>query len=359
MRVCRSCFCESRTLDSKFAESKRTDDCPTCGSSSVALLDTDELVEAFAPLHKMYEVAERGQHYLWNPDDDERLLESKCDGLLFLLLDDWKLFSDDIEDSIQRDLLRALWPGWDETSDYSRECWWEEYADSIWERLAHRVKHKRRFFPPATNSPRDNDDIERDLRHYIDACDDLDHAETWIRARPGKRLASEMGAPSPNLVKKGQRANPAGIAYLYLASDEETALAEVRAEPGDEVTLARIVIPKNARIADLSDLHRTEIDPLGHEDLKFEINRRALLRRFAEDLSRPVTDNDHEIDYVPTQYLAEFFLTLGFDGICFRSSLANGKNIVFFDPERSSINPEVFHVRVISKKSIWIAVNAD
>ena len=142
---------------------------------------------------------------------------------------------------------------------------YEEYADSIWKRLAHRVKHTRRFFPPASNSPGDNDDIERDLCHYVDVCDDLEHAATWIRARIGKKSASEMGAPTPELVKKGQRANPAGIAYLYLASDEETALAEVRAEPGAEVTLARIVIPQNTRIADLTDLHRTDIDPFGYE----------------------------------------------------------------------------------------------
>lgn len=355
MLVCRNCFGESATLDAKFEKSDHTNDCPTCGSTEVRLLDTDDLAEVFRPLHEMYEVAEHGKHYLWDSEDRVPLFDSRCDDLLAVIQNDWGLFSDDIQDATQRELLAALWPDWDETSQYSSEHMWEEYADAVWERLSHRVRHERRFFPPVADHPYEVEDIDRDLGHYIDECESFNHTGAWVRARLGQWRVAQMGAPPPECVKRGGRANPAGIAYLYLASNEETALAEVRAEPGNEVTLAKFEIEETARIADLTDLQKIHVDPLGHESLKYEINRRGLLRRFADTLSRPVTDDEHEIDYVPTQYLAEFFLTRKFDGICFSSSLASsGKNIVLFDPQKGSICSHIVHVRVASKKLTWV-----
>lgn len=38
--------------------------------------------------------------------------------------------------------------------------------------------------------------------------------------------------------------------------------------------------------------------------------------------SKPVTSDDDILDYIPTQYVAEYAKHLGYDGIIFRSSLA-------------------------------------
>ena len=37
--------------------------------------------------------------------------------------------------------------------------------------------------------------------------------------------------------------------------------------------------------------------------------------------SKPVTSDDDILDYIPTQYIAEYAKYLGYDGIAFRSSL--------------------------------------
>ena len=57
-----------------------------------------------------------------------------------------------------------------------------------------------------------------------------------------------------------------------------------------------------------------------------------MMRRFAEELSRPIDPNQAEIDYLPTQYLTEIVMKCGFDAVLYPSSLGPGKNIAIFDP---------------------------
>lgn len=53
--------------------------------------------------------------------------------------------------------------------------------------------------------------------------------------------------------------------------------------------------------------------------------------------SRPVTPSDKSSDYVPTQIMAELFKNNGFDGVCYRSALADGLNIALFDIHAAEI----------------------
>lgn len=50
----------------------------------------------------------------------------------------------------------------------------------------------------------------------------------------------EMGRPPIEKCITPYRANPIGISYLYMASNIETALKEIRAKEGDYVTIAEI-----------------------------------------------------------------------------------------------------------------------
>src|SRR5437763_643649 len=54
--------------------------------------------------------------------------------------------------------------------------------------------------------------------------------------------------PDPKYIKRGGRANPPGFAYLYLATDERTALAEMRPWVGESLTLAIFEIKKEIKI---------------------------------------------------------------------------------------------------------------
>lgn len=66
---------------------------------------------------------------------------------------------------------------------------------------------------------------------------------------------SEMGAPPAHLRKAG-RVNPEGIGVLYLTSDEQTALSEVRAGTFDYVTIGTFQLKKEIRVVNISELNK-------------------------------------------------------------------------------------------------------
>ncbi len=92
------------------------------------------------------------------------------------------------------------------------------------------------------------------------------------------------------------------------------------------------------RIADLTLVH-TVPSAFGLSDLKNVIRQNALLNILNRELSRPVDPNASEIEYVPTQYLAEVILNAGYDGIrCQNDVIPTGTNIVFFKPAKFDFN---------------------
>ena len=164
---------------------------------------------------------------------------------------------------------------------------------------------------------------------------------------PAALPPEKMGAPPAEMAKRG-RANPAGIAYLYVAEQEETAVAEIRPYVGAKVSIAR-AIPKDAlKLADLTKVHCIP-SPFGLTDLADRIRRNALLNILNEELARPVNPDESEVEYVPTQYLAEVILNAGFDGIRFKSAVSpGGTNVVFFKPADLEIQSDTRLVEILS-----------
>ena len=126
------------------------------------------------------------------------------------------------------------------------------------------------------------------------------------------------------------RVNPPGISYLYTALDEQTAIAEMRMGRECVLSLAPVSLICDVRLVDLSNVKPLR-SPLGRETLKADLDDRWLLMRFAEELSKPVRPEDGPLEYVPTQYLAETVLDLGYDGLLYKSGFAKGENLVLFD----------------------------
>lgn len=122
---------------------------------------------------------------------------------------------------------------------------------------------------------------------------------------------SDSFVPPPN-VTRDLRANYRYIPYLYCANHPYTALVEVRPRLGANVSVATITTNAELTLLDftLKDIPRRMTD--------------TKLRLFA-DLSmlysKPVTSEDDILDYIPTQFVAEYAKRLGYDGIAFRSSL--------------------------------------
>jgi hypothetical protein len=133
--------------------------------------------------------------------------------------------------------------------------------------------------------------------------------------------------PFPDRATEG-RVNPKGIPCLYLSTDRDTAMAEVRPWPDSYVSAAQFMVCRDLTVVDCSAKSPNWVcfgEPAPEE--REEIVWGHINRAFAE----PVTRSDDVADYAPTQVLAEAFRSRGFDGVMYGSRLGVGKTIAIFD----------------------------
>jgi hypothetical protein len=144
--------------------------------------------------------------------------------------------------------------------------------------------------------------------------------------------------PLPDKVPEG-RVNPKGIPYLYLATDEKTAVSEMRQWVGKYITLAEFETCRDLKFVDCS---RCDIDPMNttvHDlDMLWKLKppeaqetTLTVWRWIDMAFSKPIDRCDSSADYVSTQIIAELFKKNGFDGVKYRSLFNGGKNIALFD----------------------------
>lgn len=152
---------------------------------------------------------------------------------------------------------------------------------------------------------------------------------------PEKRMK-----PILNSAPEG-RANPKGIPYLYLATDEKTAISEIRPWKGSSVSVGMFEVIQDLNIVECADFsefpkqHNAFITTKGltiDERIKL-----AVWRDIDNAFSVPVSTSDKTSDYVPTQVIAEFLKSKGFDGIAFKSSVSSGANVVLFDLKMANL----------------------
>jgi len=144
------------------------------------------------------------------------------------------------------------------------------------------------------------------------------------RQYPPKRML-----PLPDSASEG-RANPKGIPYVYLATDRDTALGEVRPWVGSLISVGAFKTLRELKVVNCA-VHKKpntrillkEPPPAERELLVWADIDRAF--------SEPVTPNDKTADYVPTQIIAELFKVAGFDGVAYNSAFGKGVNVALFD----------------------------
>ena len=69
------------------------------------------------------------------------------------------------------------------------------------------------------------------------------------------------------------------------------------------------------------------------DKISYIINEKHL-RNIAEDMSKPMSRWDSELDYLPTQYISDFAKVCGYDGVKYVSTFdQSAYNIALFDPE--------------------------
>ena len=144
------------------------------------------------------------------------------------------------------------------------------------------------------------------------------------------------------------RANSWGIPVLYLASTEQTAISEVRPWVGSEVSVAQFKVVRNLNAIDLTQGHGesswsglTLKQLWGEEEPDSQARQRAVWIDIDNAFSRPVTQSDERVNYVPTRILAELFQEAGYDAIVYRSHFGqeekDGYNIAIFNLEDAEI----------------------
>ena len=282
------------------------------------------------------------------------------ESLGFLLQNDWGIFSDNLDGSDKcDDLIAAICNV--EVHDLwctIEDRWYVEPDEdrSAWSEFASYLKTKRRFLLNFKEAG--IDELMRLLPTVLEEFQvALPKKSILFRSRlGGENNGSEirpysdenMGAPPPDPNNQG-RGNPPGISRLYTASDEETAVGEKRPACKALLSLARLETIKELSLIDLADVPYLE-SPFGVEFLSYEIRARNLLRVLGSELSSPVSTEDSPNEYLPSQFLCEFILDSGYDGVIYGSGYSSGKNYLIFDTKAAVPKAPVMLVKVKESK---------
>lgn len=311
-KCCMNCFSDLAISQKVARQSAEQGYCERCNTERAILVECSELSSDFSLLLPLYQEGADGED------------------LLALLERDWSIFSPSVKD--RSSLLEALLPeakGVKYTVGQSAG----DSAQEQWVALKDELKSKNRFFPESAPNP---DELAELLGFLVVTNNDM--PREFFRARiqkgDGGFGLDDLKAPPVGIAQAG-RANPPGLSYLYVASDQATALAEVRPTVADLVTVAKFEAARDFKLVDLSD-PRSKISPfrLGLEALSNVRAAMAFLSMLSEDLTKPTPAHKAAYDYLATQYLCELIKRIGYDGVRYRSSLnSGGYNYAFFDVE--------------------------
>jgi RES domain-containing protein len=165
----------------------------------------------------------------------------------------------------------------------------------------------------------------------------LPKATVLYRVRLGNHpyTEKELGAPSGEKSRAG-RMNPAGISYLYLAFDQETARLEKSVPQGENVTVSSWSPEHDLHVIDLTR-HVECPSVFSDQRAKYELVK--FLHEFINEISLPVKHDEREhIEYAPTQIVSEYFAQVfrygkgkRVEGLIYSSAVSQrGKNLVVF-----------------------------
>jgi RES domain-containing protein len=156
-------------------------------------------------------------------------------------------------------------------------------------------------------------------------------------------LGAQIGAPPPLLATPG-RLNRSGVSFLYLATDENTAAAEIRPHPGHLISLAPFRAVKEVMVADFSAV---DIADFAASDERLDLFH--LIYTIGREISEPVPPEDRQ-RYTVTQLVADLLRRQRYDAIRYPSSVASGANLCVFRPALFQIEPA--KARIVQVKTL-------
>ncbi|NLK85596.1 MAG: RES family NAD+ phosphorylase [Aeromonadales bacterium] len=160
-------------------------------------------------------------------------------------------------------------------------------------------------------------------------------------------IKDELEAPPPMKASSG-RFNKLGCSFLYLASDKETAIAEIKPDPGQICSVGTFKIIEKKQFI---DLRKRAIDSIPVED---GLETKNLIDSFARLFSEAVPKEETH-KYFVTQFLSEIFRTLGYSGIMYDSPQNDGEgyNVICYYPDMFRLienSEEMFKIEKVKYK---------
>lgn len=330
---CIECF-KDEALRDFLQRPSNIGNCDFCGSLDVELFDLTAVEHSglwleISSLINLYEVSSEGNsngklikhalHEDWvvfniNPDAIQKLIENES---IIEFIDDKEVLSKPviIPQLYNHDYLNG--------NCIVREKNWTEFTEII--------KYQNRFHSGVFNYKAFAAFISYSIKLY-------NKDDVMYRARISSSAEvygkNNMGVP-PKEKRMAGRVNPDGIGVLYLASEPNTALSEVRASAFDFVTIGKFVAKQQVKLVDLSGL--LTVSPFLYESDKALLNHAinlGVLKDIVSDIAKPMRRSDSTLEYLPTQYIAELIKSEGYDGVEYQSTIAkSGINLAIFNEE--------------------------
>lgn len=153
----------------------------------------------------------------------------------------------------------------------------------------------------------------------------------FFRARKGSFSTmdvAQMMNPPCHLSHAG-RCNPEGVSYLYLATNEETAIKEIRA-CNQQITIAKFEVDVSNVFSFLPYKFTYMKDYMINDKIK------TLIEIINSAMGKSI-DEDKQIDYIPLQFISEYIKHIGYDGFMYESVVGDGINLVMFNSDKATI----------------------
>ena len=373
---CEACF-DNEYISDFIRENGEFGDCPYCKSKDVIVHDTKSVGDFIkAGLRRAYEEADytlvkEGLCHPLSVHDilvheecifSERLLD--LDDTFITLMEDLMdshLDVRDIKHGEERDLeyQDIFADNFIHQGDFFYDNEYE--TRNAWEHFKYLCQHYNRFFDISSEESRERllkslgnvwKQVQKTVRkgvvmHRIraysiredDAIGALDQMDAY----------REIG-PAPYTAVKHNRMSPAGIPYIYLSNNIRTCSKETRIQDGQDVLLGKFSVRSSLRMLDLTTKNVESLPrhPGSIFSEKYDADMlwiRDFLLQFAHEISKPIQEDVSNLEYVPTQLMAEYIRKSGYQGIIFSSSVnPSGSNYVLFygpidPPAHSGFDP--------------------
>lgn len=197
----------------------------------------------------------------------------------------------------------------------------------VWNSFKQEIMYKNRYFF--------NHDIInllseiKDIRMFGDGV-----KLNFFRTREGNHVndnISEIMGPPAGKASAG-RCNPEGVSYLYLSSDEKTAIKELITHKKDikNVTIAKFDVDVSNIFSFLPYKFSYMEDYIVNDKVK-------ILIEIINSEMEKIINEEEKIKYVPLQFISEYVKYIGYDGFTYSSVVGTGMNLVMFNTNKVSI----------------------